>query len=469
MPETYSRVCSASLIKEAVSGTPLTPTTFFPFIEEKITTEYGYLDSMPVQGLRTKRLRPVKNKIAAPAGDLLINVEPRTIGHFLRGLCGGFLSGAYLPYTPALGAFAVGDVITQAVTGFTATVVGVDLVHNVLVVTGATGVFSTTNAITGAPSTATGTPTFFNAAVYAHMGSIEATSEVSYSMQFNYTDRAIRYFGVRFFGLDQLAQSDNFIQANIKVMAKAQFRHAKVEAITASGAGAKTITLDQTSGLVAGDTIKLYRPGTGFLDFVSAGVKTHTIGTVPTELTLTVTNLETATAVGDLIMLAPQTPSYTISNEMFWIGGSQISTGATVDAMTVKNIEEFNIMLTNEYEERHSAYGLNLVDRFPTALLRKGYEANGMIKFYNQNEDYMKLQRLNTAQALKFASYGALLSATVQREEMRITFPQVYFNPFQNNINSEDIINDEVNWAGFYDTTEACLAKILLINAATSY
>src|SRR5690606_18516048 len=149
----------------------------------------------------------------------------------------------------------------------------------------------------------------------------------TYTVEFGYENEAIRYTGVRFSALASLAQGDNIITGNITFFARAAFRVGKITAITASGAGSQTITVDQTTGLAASDTVKIFRKGTGFIDFSGSGVKTHTINAISSETAFTVTNLETSVAVGDLVVLAPQTASYTIDKEFSWIGGSTAKLG----------------------------------------------------------------------------------------------------------------------------------------------
>lgn len=470
MGEFYSRIASASLIKEVTANTPLTPTTFFHLLEEDISTDYAYSPAMPVASNRALNHRAIINRIPAPSGSITLQIEPKTWGHFLRGIFGGVTTGVYLPISSASGTFTVGETVTGGSSGATGTV-ALDGNGEFLLLTTPSGTFTAGETVTGGTSSKTATVTTYSATVYGHVGTLPVSGSTvlpTYTLQFNYVDNAVRYIGARFTSLDALAQQDNIITAGIKVMAQGQFRHAKVTAITSSGAGSKTITVDQTYGLVASDSIKLYRPGTGFLDFSAASVKTHTIASVASTTTFTVTNLETSTAVGDLIMLAPQTASYTIGTEFPWIGGSYGKLGNAIASLATSAFEDFSLVVDNEFEERHSAAGNLFKDQFPTALLQKGCRVNGTFKSYYQDEDFYRLLRTHTAQALRIQSIGALITGTLYNE-IRFTLPSVQFDPYQTNIATDDIVNEEVPFSGFYDTTTGMIARGVLLNDVASY
>lgn len=467
MNDFYSRVASASLIKESTENVALTPTTFFGINEEDLTTEYNYTPAMPVAANRVLNLRPIKNKIPGPKGTIKINAEPKTFGHFINGAYGGVTSGRYLPISGASGTFTVGETVTGGTSAATG-VVGLDSDSEFLLLTSPSGTFVAGETITGGTSSKTATVTTYASTVYGHVGTLPDSSFPTYTLQLNYVDSAVRFMGVRFHALDSIGQSDNIITAGVKVSARSQFRHAKVTAITTSGAGSKTLTLDQTLGLVAGDSIKLWRSGTGFLDFSASSVKTHTVGTVASTTTITVTNLQTSTAVGDLVMLAPQTSSYTVGNEFVWIGGSTGQTGNTISALTTRAMEDFTVVVNTDFEERHSAAGTLLKDRFPTALIEKGHAASGTFKMYYQDEDYERLSRLNTAQVLRIKSVGDVVTGLLYNE-LWFTFPAVQLKTHETNIAQDGVVDEDIPFEAFMDTTTGYFARAVLINDVTSY
>lgn len=470
MSELYTRRGSLSLKKEAVINTPITPDTFIPFNDENISTEYPYTPSTPVSGNRAMNLRAIAGAVPAPVGTINLNIEPKTFPQFLLGILGGLTSGQYMPITSASGTFTVGETVTGGTSTETATVVA-DYNGEFLLVSGASGDFTDGETITGGSSGETATLTEFDATVFGHVGTLPAevgTGE-TFSLQVNYAENAIRYFGVRFTGLDAIGQADNVLTAGVGVMAQGIFRHAKVTAVTSSGAGAKTITVDQSLGLVAADTIKLYRPGTGFLDFSAASTKTHTVGTVPTSTTFTVTNLETSTAVGDLIVLSPQTATYNIEKEFSWIGGSEITIGADVDNLASENIEDFTISILNEYKSRHAAQGADFQDRLPSAILQKGCTGGGSFKLHYTDEDFVKLLRLNTAQALELRAIGGEIGSTDLEYEIRVYLPEVQLDNFDTSLDVDSLVDQDIPFTHFYNSGQGYQSRVVVINDVASY
>lgn len=467
MSETYSRIGVASLKKETSENVAVIPDVFFGFNEEDIAQEYPFTPSMPISNNRAMNIRALKGAIPPAEGSITVNVEPKTFGHFLNGVFGGLTSGRYLPFTGGSGTFTVGETVTGGTSAATGTVLVVG--DGFLLVT-PSGTFVAAETITGGSSSATGTVTAYSASVYGHSGVLPDNSMPSYTLQFSFADNAIRYFGVRFMAIDTLAQDENIITAGIQIMAQSQFRHAKVTAITTSGS-TKTITVDQTLGLVDGDVIKIFRPSTGaFLDLNGSGVKFEALTTVASSTTFTLATLTTATAVGDLVMLAPQTPTYTVVDEFTWIGGATAEMGDAVSSLSTTGVclEDFTMVIANEYEPRHCAYGTLLKDRFAAHLLQKGVMVNGTFKAYYADEGRIRNMRTNTAQALRIKMVAGLISTGISYE-FWMTLPEVQFKPIQTNFAEDAIIDEEVEFEGFYNSTNAALAKCLLVNTITSY
>lgn len=464
MAETYSRVASFALKKETTANTAVIPNSFIGINEEDISTEYAFVPSMPLAANRTKNIRSVNAPIPAPEGTITVNVEPMKFGHFLNGLFGGLTSGRWLQLSGITGTYLANETVTGS-GSFSATVAYVG--DDFLLLASPSN--TPTGTITGGTSAATGTAVEYDSTVYGHAASLPATLATTYTMQFNYSDWALRYIGVRMMGLDTLGQNDNIITAGIKIMAQGQFRHAYITAITTSGSGSKTLTMDQTYGLVASDSIKLYRPGTGFLDFSASGVKTHTIGTVATTTTITVTDLQTSTAVGDIIVLAPQTASYSVGNEFTWIGGAVGQVGPLFSSLASVSMEDFTFGFTNEFESRHAASGTLLASRFPAAILQKGLVGVGSMKAYYQNENFFLPQRRNTARAVRMQLTGDVIGATTLYHKLWIYFPEVRFDPYDTNLGEDAVVDEEVNFQAFYNSTLASAVKVVLVNNVTSY
>ncbi len=474
MPATssYSRLSYLAIKQEVTENTAVTPDVFIPFISEDIVVEYQPTPAMPVSANRVKNMRPVKTAIPAPTGTIALEIEPKTLGWLLKGIYGTVVSGPIVYLTSVSGAFTVGETVTGGTSSATATVLAFSAEEDYMILGSPSGPFTDGETITGGTSAETAVVTAYDATVIGHEFKAPQQSLPTFTVEFGYANEAIRYTGVILNSLSSLGQNDNKITAEIGITARAEYKHAKVTAITTSGAGAKTITLDQTTGLVAGDTIKVWREGTGFLDFVSAGVKTHTIATVASETSITVTNLQTALAVGDRIVIAPQTPTYDISKEFFWIGGSVANLANSIGTAVTGSpicIEDFTAVLTNEIEPRHCANGVNVVNRFPSANFLKGMDASGSInKTYRDIAQIIDL-RDSTQQAVVVKCTGQEIGSTGRSETFEIRVPNLQFNNFNPSISEDALLEQNIEYTCYDDPTAGYFHKALLVNDEATY
>jgi len=471
MGEFYTRRGSLSIKKEAAVGTPITPDTFIYFNNEDISVDYPYTPMQPVAAQRSMNIRAADGAIPAPEGTINLNIEPDTLPLLLLGLFGGVTSATMLRISNIVGAFVVGQDLTFAPSTATGSVqyVGDDF----LLFTVLTGTPTEADGITQAVSGATADVDEYDASIYGHAGGLPAEIGTghSYSIQFNYAESAVRYWGAYISGIDTLGQADNVLTAGLKIMALGQFRHAEVKAITTAAGGAQNITVDQTKGLVAADSIKCYRPSTGaFIDLPSAGVKIHTIDSITNSTVFVVTVLHADLAVGDLIMLAPQTATYSVDKEFVWMGGSEIFTDiAAAGTLAGAKVEDFTFALMHEFESRHAAQGGDFADRFPYRLLQKGLTGNGTIKLFYQDEDYIRRMRANAALALKLIVLGSEIGSTGYEHEFRLYIPQAQIDPYNTNLDIDKVMDEDIPFSMLYDATDAHLAEFLVVNDTASY
>ena len=470
----YSRLGYMAIIKETTENTAVKPTTFIPILKEDIVPKYDLAISMPVAGNRVLNLTGVPNAIPAPTGKITVNVEPKTFGHFLEGVYGASLKGILLPITAASGYFTVGEVITGGTSAKTATVVAVSNEKDYLLVSAPSGAFTIGETLTGATSSKTATLGVYDATVYGHEFLAPATALPTYTVEFGYLNEAVRFTGVRFSEMI-VNQKNNIITADINVIARAEFKHARVTAVTVDGAGTKTITVDQTTGLVVGDTIKLYKPSTGaFQDFSTTSVKTHTVASIVDENSFTVTNLQTATAVGDLIILAPQTSTYATVDPFTWVGGSRASLSdtnvLTALTATAENIEDFEIQLINEVESRHAANGANTVNRFPSSNYLKGLKGSGKLHKVYTDMNFLDRLRTNRSMGLQVKHTGVAIAATAMKYQLDFRAPKIIFDAFNPIIDTDGLLDQQIPYTLFNSATDGYFHKALLVtDIATAY
>lgn len=460
--------------KETSENVAVNPDVFIPFLSEDISTEWGGVYSPAIVAQRMRNYRPIDRAIDAPEGKIKLYIEPAFFGHFLLAVGGAVTTGRYIPMTSASGTFTVGETITGGSSGFTATVTAVSSEDDYLLTGAFTGTPTDGETITGGSSSVTATLTKADPEAYGHQFVMPQDSiDTTYTVEIGYDNEAHRYTGVRFHDM-VFSQDDNVMTAEISAKARCEFIMGRVTAITSSGAGAKTITVDQTTGLAASTSIKLYRPGTGFLDFSAASTKTHTVGSVTNETSFTITNLETSTAVGDLVLIAPQTaPTFTGEKEFTWAGGSTVKIGSTITAAlsaSVDSIEDFEMSITNDIEAKHAANGINTVHRFPQKMFTKGCEITGKImRTYTdvtyldkiRSERQFGMQILSTASALpNAADFNYLLDIRVPDARHHNGAPDVA---------EDDLLEQDMELAMFNSSTDGYAMKILLVNENTAY
>lgn len=451
--------------KESVENTAVKPTTFVPFLSEDIVPSYATSPAMPVSSSRVVNQRAIPNAIEAPEGTVTLLVEPKTFGHFLLGVYGTETVGRYVPISTVSGTFTAGETITGGTSAATAVVTKKSSENDYLLTGSFTGTFTAGETITGGSSGATAVVGVTSSTVYGHEFLSPQSTLPTFTVEFGYANEAIRYTGVRFASLGRVSQQDNIIMAEVGLIARAEFKHARVTAITTAGS-TKTITVDQTTGLVATDSIKLFRPST------SAFVETNTVLAVVTETTFTVSTLANNTAVGDLIVLAPQTASYTIDREFSWIGSSTVKiddTMTTAIAATAESVENFELSIVNDIEARYAATGTNLINRFPATNFLKGLTGEGQITKVYTNQKFLDRLRTARSTSMQVKNVAQQIGSTGIYYTLDWRTPNLVFSAFQANLSEDDLVDQEMPFVLYNSTSDGYMSKAVLINDITAY
>jgi len=194
-----------------------------------------------------------------------------------------------------------------------------------------------------------------------------------------------RYAGVRISRIS-FSQVDNKIQATMDIQAQKAFVGSRIT--TSVGAGT-TLTLDQTSGLTTSDTILVLDK-----DDHATEVDELTISSVDSETQLTTSSIDVTLDVNDIVVIKKATASYDLGANLTWIGGSDylIGTKATypVDNTSAVDVDDFSCEFVNELDIRHSAVGINHIDRFPTNILLKSFGATGTFSKFFENIGFLE-------------------------------------------------------------------------------
>jgi len=470
----YSRRGYFALKVETTENTAVIPDVFLGITSFDVPTQYATVASSPILADRNTRINARKGPIDAPQGTIGVQIEPRGFGYFMRAVMGAITSGRYFPISSVTGTFVVGETVTGGTSFATAVVIAVSSEADYLLMGTPTGTFTASGeALTGGTSGATATLGVNAATVYGHEANAPQNSLPTFTVEIGFENEAQRFTGVRFPAFSSIGHDDNLMTAELEFFARGAFTLGRVTAITTTGSGSKVISLDQTQGLVVGDSVKLFRPGTGFLDFEGTGDKVHTIDSISAGVSITVTNLETATAVGDMILLSPQTPSYTLGKEMTWVGGAIAKFGdlmtTVVASSTVGDVEEFELTVTNEMESRHAANAANIAGRFPTANHLKGFMGNGSIMRAYQDATLLDRLRNMTQTAIQVRVTNDQIASTGVYEILDMRLPNCVIEPFNPTFDEDSVLDEKVSFNLFRDTTAGYTAKMLLVNANTSY
>lgn len=469
----YSRLGYFAIKPESTDNTAVKPTVFFGAIDENVVAKYKPTPSSPILGSRIINVNAVPDKIEAPSGKITLQVEPKNIGYFLKAVFGAPLTGVFFPISSASGAFTVGETVTGGTSNKTAVVVAVSNEKDYLLVSTLSGAFTIGETITGGSSSKTATLGTYDSTVYGHDFAAPQNSMTTFTLEVGYLNEAIRFTGVKFHGFS-LSEKNNILESSIDVTARAQFLNARVQAVVNSSGSPVTITVDQTQGIVATDTIKVFRPSTGaYLDLNGSGVKTHTVSSLVAETSITIPSLTTSLAVGDLVVLAPQTPSYSVAKEMAWIGASTVKIGdtptAAVASSTLADIETFDITVNNEVEARYAAAGNTVASRFPSGVFLKGFKLEGKMKHAYADHTYLDRLRNITDTAICVSHFGTKIGSTAIKYRLDWRLPLVALMPWNPDLKSDALVDEEIPFELYRDTADGYSAKAVLVTDSANF
>jgi hypothetical protein len=466
----YSRTGYVAIKAETTDNTAVKPDKFLPFVKADLQAKWAEIMTKGIFGTRDLNSAHVPGPVEAPKGSITVEVEGKTFGHLLKAVMGSVTSGVLFPITAASGAFSVGETVTGGTSAKTAVVLAVSSEEDYLLVGTLSGAFTLGETITGGTSLKTAVLGAYDATVYGHEAKAPQSTLPSFTVEIGLDNEAYRFCGVRFPAFKSLAAKDNQHLAELDVVALSAFTHARVTGIVAAGS-AKTVLLDQTQGLTTADTVKVFRPSTGaFLDLSGAGVKTSAVTTVNPGVSIVIPTLTDALAVDDILVLAPQTPSYAVSRVFTWIGGSVGRIGDTLTAAiaaTCAGMETFDLSVTNEFEERHRACTVGVAGRFPSAILLKGFKAEG--KFKRAYTDQAMLGRLRSGKdtAIQVRHTGDLIGATGIRAALDWRVAAAVFKPWSSPLDEDALLDEEVPFEAVKGSPST--VKALLINDVASY
>lgn len=205
-----------------------------------------------------------------------------------------------------------------------------------------------------------------------------------------------RFYGVQ---INKLAFSiqDNLIKCVCSLMPRKAFIAARVTAATSSGTN---LPLDQTSGLVVGDVLRICQNEDGY-----TSVAEHTISAIVDENNVTVNTISASIDATDIAVIKRQSLTYSQDLEFTWLGGAQLYTGDDIDNTTAEDFEDFSLEFLNEVEARFFA-GVDEEARYAGDILTKGFSASGNVMKFYDSQSKLDKARKNEALGLRVLVQG---------------------------------------------------------------
>lgn len=237
-------------------------------------------------------------------------------------------------------------------------------------------------ALFGAPTT----QTLVASEAYRHVFEVTDTPR-TYTFDIQPADApwVHRFYGVQ---VNKLAfsQDDNVLKCTAGLTPRKAFINARI--LTAANSGT-AVALDQTAGLVAGDSILIIQNEDGYTT-----VQDRVIASITDDNNLVVTEaLNAQIDVDDIVVIKRATATYDQDLELTWLGGGAFYSGDDVDNVTAEDKEDFGLEFANEVEQRWFG-GLEESDRYPGDVLTKGFIGSGKVsKFYDSESNLDKVRK----------------------------------------------------------------------------
>lgn len=451
-----------ALVKEAVKGVPLTPTTFVPLYDETMSTMLNFVDQTPIYGNKFATFATIQGQ-RSHKGDVTVLAEPNTIAYFVDALLTKQSSLTSYTFTVTSANATVGATYTN--NGNTFTVLSTIAAQTTLVASGS-GAPLASGTLTKTSGTGDATITFSVATsglTTHNFGLVAGTDPNSYTWDISTGNIVARYFGVQ---LSKLSPNWNKNELQLKLSASAlgSFQGRALSGVP-TGTGPYTVNLDTTydpnptTGLVVGDLIRFYKISNSVaIDAVVASIVNGTTITTTTNVTTLVT--------GDMVYLRPATQVLNILPSFLW-AKTQFKFGATASAASAATQTRIDpgstFDLMHMFESDDGSMRSGGFD--PAVLIRKtGDVAVNVKRFFDTPEDIANMNALSkTALVISHLSGGA------NQYEFRVTFNHLKTDgKIVPDLKSGEIVYSEIKYHPNYDQTDGLAFSLSVTNATAS-
>lgn len=293
---------------------------------------------------------------------------------------------------------------------------------------------------------------------YIHVFGLSSTTDPnSYTMDISLVSQVVRFFGVQASKIDFNYQGDE-LQPKITVSALGSFYGAEIASIATTVLTlATTHDPSPTNGLVVGDLVAVKK--------VDGSLTTNFTIAALTATTVTLNATAAAFAAGDMLVLRPATPSFTLlplfiwPNNQFCFGSSA---SVALNATQTRLEPGSGIVLNHDFK---SDDGENRSGAFdPASLIRMVGDANFKLTKYFDNPDDVKLWLSLAKNACVNRQYS---SGTTYELRTTLNNLRLAKNPIQTKF--DEVIYQQEEYITQYDTSDAQGMGVTLINGVSSY
>jgi hypothetical protein len=290
---------------------------------------------------------------------------------------------------------------------------------------------------------------------YTHSFGVSTTTQpYSYTLDISYGSQVMRFYGVQASKIT-IGWDGQKMVLEIDISALGSFLGREIASIATTA-----VTLDTTydpaptTGLVATDLVTVTKED-----------GSSTLNTTVASLTGTVATLGTSAAAftaGDMVVLRPQTPSYSLLQPFLW-GRTQFLFAATATAALSgaqtrldpgTEISVMHDFQSDEGEARSGSFD-------PASLIRTVYDLDVKVKKYFDTPEQIKQFNSLAKKALIMRAY----TGSTNQYELRATINNYKIRDNDMPTEKESGIYHTMNMAPIYDQTDAQGFDLKLINA----
>lgn len=293
---------------------------------------------------------------------------------------------------------------------------------------------------------------------YTHVFGLSTTTDPNfYTLDLSLGSQVVRFWGIGASKITPIFQ-DGEMQFEIDLSGLGSFYGREIASVSGTTVTLKTdYDPSPTTGLVASDLIKLTT--------VDGATSTNfTVSSITNGTTLEVSASAAAFAAGDMLLLRPATPSYTLKTPFLW-QRTEFRFGAAASAAlsaTQTRLEEgTEVVLMHDFEDSDGAKRSGAFD--PAALVRTLGDASFKVKKYFDLPAEIKEWNAIIKKACVIRSFSE--GSTY---ELRITLNNLRQMSNDTQTEAGEVIYQETEYATLHDTSDGQGMSVTVLNNVSS-